>query len=989
MLRTSTLLLTSFLAVHVLAQTPSQKASVQLSAAVQKNPARITLSWTAMSNTSSITVYRKTQTATSWGSALAYPSSSATQYQDNNVTAGTVYEYRVVRSANGVTGQGYLCTGIEAALPEYRGKMVLLVDNTFVGSLSSELAQLEQDLKADGWVVLRENVSRTTSVTNIRNLVKGHYNSDPANVKAVYIVGHVPVPYSGNIAPDGHGEHMGAWPCDGYYGEMNGNWTDNSVYNNSSQLAANRNIPGDGKFDQSSFPSAVELQVGRVDMYDMPAFAQSETELLRSYLNRAHNFKLKQWTPQARAIVFDNFYYMAEPMAGSAWRNMAPMVGPSNITTANVNAGNYTSQINNQSYLWTYSSGGGLQAYEGSTLTYNGANQVGTTQNYASTNAGGVFNMSFGSYFGDWDNKNNFLRAPLAKGSGLTSCWAAIPAWYFSHMGLGGNIGYSTRETMNNALYTPLTDGWESTSGTTHLALMGDPSLRQKMVAAPTNLSIANNGGVPAFSWNAAPEAITGYHIYRFDGTSGITRITNEPVTSTSYYNPAVPFVSGTEYMVRAVKLQVDPSGSYWNLSLGAIGQAGGTLPNPPSDCNGVPGGTAMPGTACNDGNTATSNDTWNANCQCVGVTVQPTDCNGVVGGSALPGTTCNDGNAATTNDKWNASCQCVGVTVQPTDCNGVVGGSALPGTSCNDGNPNTVNDIWTASCECVGTQVESFGCDGQRTETQGIWGATPQNNNPANYLSQNFAAAFPAPNYLTIGFYGRKVTLTNATAVKNLLPLRGNPTMLPTGNATNPATLNNRLAGELIALKISVRFDEQDPAFSSSSTLLKDMQIASGPFAGWTVQNLISAADARLGGDTYYTQTFQQFTQALNSVNMTYRGGQTDTGYLICPTGTQNMLINVATTVPGEDGSLDVMVFPNPVHDQATFRITGSTSDQPATVEVYSTTGVLIEQVYQGTITAGSDLQVQWNPGEVSPGIYFYRVISGGKTITGKIVVQ
>ena len=947
MLRTSSLLLTSLLAVQVLAQTPSQKASVQLGAVVQKNPARITLSWTAMSNTSSITVYRKSPTATSWGSALAYPSSSATQYQDNNVTTGTVYEYRVVRSANGTTGQGYLCTGIEVPLPEYRGKMVLLVDNTFVGSLSSELAQLEQDLKADGWVVLRENVSRTASVASIRNLVKGHYNSDPANVKAVYIVGHVPVPYSGNIAPDGHWEHMGAWPCDGYYGEMNGTWTDNSVNNNSSQREANRNVPGDGKFDQSSFPSPVELQVGRVDMYDMPAFAQSETELLRSYLNRAHNFKLKQWTPQARALVFDNFYYMAEPMAGSAWRNMAPMVGASNITAANVNAGNYTSQINNQSYLWTYSSGGGLQAYEGSTLTYNGANQVGTTQNYASTNAGGVFNMSFGSYFGDWDNKNNFLRAPLAKGSGLTSCWAAIPAWYFSHMGLGGNIGYSTRETMNNALYTPLTDGWESTSGTTHLALMGDPSLRQKMVAAPTNLSIANSGGVPAFSWNAAPDAIAGYHIYRFDGTNGITRLTNEPVTSTSYYNPAVPFVAGTEYMVRAVKLQVDPSGSYWNLSLGAIGQAAGTLPPPPADCNGVPGGSALPGTSCNDGNSSTNNDTWNANCQCVGV------------------------------------------TVQPTDCNGLVGGSALPGTSCNDGNPNTINDRWSASCECLGTQNDSFGCDGQRTETQGTWGANPQNNNPANYLSQNFAGAFPAPNYLTIGFNGRKVVLTNATAVRNLLPLRGAPTSLPMGNSTNPATLNNRLAGELIALKISVRFDEQDPAFSASSTLLKDMQIASGPFAGWTVQNLITAADARLGGDTYYTQSFQQFTQAINAVNMGYRRGQMDSGYLLCPTGTQNMLINVATTNPVENGGLDVMVFPNPAHDQATFRITGATADQPATVEVYSTTGVLIEQVFQGTITAGSDLQVQWKPGHLSPGIYFYRVISGGKSTTGKIVVQ
>jgi subtilisin-like proprotein convertase family protein len=36
-------------------------------------------------------------------------------------------------------------------------------------------------------------------------------------------------------------------------------------------------------------------------------------------------------------------------------------------------------------------------------------------------------------------------------------------------------------------------------------------------------------------------------------------------------------------------------------------------------DCNGTPNGTALPGTACNDGNASTINDTFNASCQCVG----------------------------------------------------------------------------------------------------------------------------------------------------------------------------------------------------------------------------------------------------------------------------------------------------------------------------------------------------------------------------------
>ncbi len=53
----------------------------------------------------------------------------------------------------------------------------------------------------------------------------------------------------------------------------------------------------------------------------------------------------------------------------------------------------------------------------------------------------------------------------------------------------------------------------------------------------------------------------------------------------------------------------------------------------------------------------------------------QPLDCLGVPGGSALPGTPCDDGNPNTINDKWNANCECVG---QPVDCNGVPNGTAV-----------------------------------------------------------------------------------------------------------------------------------------------------------------------------------------------------------------------------------------------------------------------------------------------------------------------
>jgi len=129
-------------------------------------------------------------------------------FVDNNVVVNVAYEYRVRRSGGG-TGYGYLRTGINVPATDmhYRGKMVLLVEDSLGAQLGNEIAQLESDLIGDGWYPLRMDVNRNQTPASVRSLVVSAYNADPANVKAVYILGHVPVPYSGNLRPDGHIQH--------------------------------------------------------------------------------------------------------------------------------------------------------------------------------------------------------------------------------------------------------------------------------------------------------------------------------------------------------------------------------------------------------------------------------------------------------------------------------------------------------------------------------------------------------------------------------------------------------------------------------------------------------------------------------------------------------------------------------------------------------------------------------------------------------------
>jgi len=143
---------------------------------------------------------------------------------------------------------------------------------------------------------------------------------------------------------------------------------------------------------------------------------------------------------------------------------------------------------------------------------------------------------------------------------------------------------------------------------------------------------------------------------------------------------------------------------------------------NAPLDCAGVANGTDLPGTACNDNNANTGNDTWTANCQCVG---QAIDCAGTPGGTALPGTACNDNNAGTGGDVYNADCQCAGLAY---DCLGIAGGAAVQGSACNDNNANTGNDVYNASCQCAGQLIDCLGVAGGTT----LPGTPCNDNDPA-----------------------------------------------------------------------------------------------------------------------------------------------------------------------------------------------------------------------------------------------------------------
>jgi hypothetical protein len=550
-----------------------EEFSVQVTAQVQITPAQITLRWPSASAASHFLIRRKLKPDHSWGAPLAQLPGNARWYADTSVVLGAPYEYQIERhNLYGPVAYGYICAGMEVPFPGARGRVVLIVDNTHSGALAGELARLQLDLAGDGWEVLRHDVAPSASPPEVKSLVKAAYLADPANTQAVFLIGRVPVPYSGAINPDMHATHSGAWPADVYYGDMNGVWTDHTVNSTSGEDPRNHNRPGDGKFDQSIIPAEVKLQVGRVDFSNLPAFApRTERDLLRQYLNKNHQFRHKIFEAGRRGLIRDNFGVIEEDApATDAWRNFTPFFGLENIRV--VSAGEYFPALDSASYLWSYAGGGG---------GYFTVDGVGSTSDFVNRQPRCVFYMLHGSYFGDWDTTDNFLRASLASsGYGLAAAWTGLPHWYAHHMALGETIGFSARATQNNRdLYR---NHLNLSAGEVHIALMGDPTLRMHVVAPPANLvALPNEPSAVTLYWNPSRDAVRGYYVYRAPTPAGpFSRLTRGYLTESTFTDNAAPAGPKT-YMVRAVRLETSASGTYYNPSQGAfvtVGEGNGTV---------------------------------------------------------------------------------------------------------------------------------------------------------------------------------------------------------------------------------------------------------------------------------------------------------------------------------------------------------------------------------------------------------------------------
>jgi len=541
------------------------------------NDSKVTFTITPHRYASSYSIRRKEMGKEFTQQFMVVLDSLTFEYTDNTIKKGRIYEYEFRANILGpvkkdtnfkdLTAFNYLVINTGKSQPK-KGVVLILVDDTMADPLSLEIDDLKEAMKTEGWGVIQRNVPRTEeydgeSVKLIKSIIVEENDALNENLGAIFILGRVAVPYSGNINPDGHPDHRGAWPADMYYGSFQENkWTDNMNLSSGDNIRkANWNVAGDGRFDLSQINFLIDVAVGRVDFYNMPAFEDSETELLRKYLIKDHKYRTNQINVEKRALMDDNFNFI-EGFGASGYRNFDQLVGGENIDKVD-----WFTTLSTDTYLWAYGDGGGSNTSAGG---------IGNTTDFASNNVNAVFTMLFGSYFGDWDTQNNFLRAGLASEPSILTCsWSARPPWYYQHMSLGLPISYSTLLSQNNG-YDYLSNLVTNKNNQfltyingirqVHISLMGDPTLTMHQTEETESINnlVATVIGkqIVKLTWDPpVTDDIYFYNLYRANGNGkSFKKIYNGVLESEEFIDENSP-LGGVIYMVRPVRLVYTNSG--------------------------------------------------------------------------------------------------------------------------------------------------------------------------------------------------------------------------------------------------------------------------------------------------------------------------------------------------------------------------------------------------------------------------------------------
>ncbi len=566
---------------------------------------------------------------------IIIPITEGHEWTHLNAASGIHYEYKLSRGGRDIqflSSGGYL-----VPWQEKKGTILIIVEDLLFkfaqNNIKGDLSSYISTLNSEGWQVevitgkrhLDTDFTQATldlwsnkitadtfwrnrneilkknnlAVAELKNKIIQVYNKNPGQLKAVLLVGHLPIPFSGTRNIDGHDDHKGAWPADSYYASLSAAWDDGQpteIVDNSIVRFENQNSMGDGKFNDDFVPGNTAFQIGRIDFSLLDIGLENKTKatntcsdstvLARYSSQSVCEFSWQSWTSFHENTLLNTQNDGAQGFINSfnkylnqyrryfkkniAYRNgdFYPQNSLIQSTSAIWGAGSFSNaapslmlfpkqnikeifppqesfqvpiELSKSAALFVHTRGYSHYVKNG------GAIHSDQALASAPQSMRAVFWGMIGSYFGDTYSGNNLLRAvlssptldPVKDGNwGLASYYTHYPIMH--RMALGGTIGESIKLALDQ-------DSFENTSIISHnrghvsSTLQGDPTLRMHVVPTPVSVSWSKNSKnkTAEIRWKArANSSVSYYEIYWGKTISGTKIQIGKYYPNIYVYNP-------------------------------------------------------------------------------------------------------------------------------------------------------------------------------------------------------------------------------------------------------------------------------------------------------------------------------------------------------------------------------------------------------------------------------------------------------------------